>query len=192
MKIRRKRRKRIAPPQPERVAAMLESLLFVAEEPLELGVLARSLGVSRAAVGEAVDGLASECAERGVRVQRSGELVQLVTAPEAAPYVERFLEMDHHRLSTAALESLAIIAYRQPVTRAVINSIRGVDSDRVVATLMGRGLVEEVGRAQTIGRPALLGTTVRFLEYFGLEKPDDLPPLSAGGERVEEREEVLS
>jgi segregation and condensation protein B len=171
---------------------MLESLLFVADEPLEFGVLARSLGVSRAVVAEAVDGLASECADRGIRLQRSGELVQLVTAPEAAPYVERFLDMDHHRLSTAALESLAIIAYRQPVTRAAICSIRGVDSDGVVATLMARGLVEEVGRASTVGRPALLGTTVRFLEYFGVERPDDLPPLNEGRERLEAGEEVLS
>ena len=192
MKVRRRSRKRIAPPTPERLVAMLESLLFVADEPLELSVLARSLGVSYAVTAEAVDGLASQCAERGIRVQRSGDLVQLVTAPEAAPYVGRFLDMDHHRLSMAALESLAIIAYRQPVTRAAISSIRGVDSDHVVATLIARGLVEEVGRASTVGRPALLGTTVRFLEYFGLEKPDDLPPLSEGGEREEGGEEVPS
>jgi segregation and condensation protein B len=192
MKVRRKRQKRIAPPAPERLAAMLESLLFVADEPLEFGVLARSLGVSRAVAAEAVEGLAGQCADRGIRVQRSGELVQLVTAPEAAPYVERFLEMDHHRLSPAALESLAIVAYRQPVTRAVITSIRGVDSDGVVATLIARGLVEEVGRAKTVGHPALLGTTVRFLEYFGLEKPDDLPPLSEGGEDAEGGEEAPS
>jgi segregation and condensation protein B len=189
MKARHEKQKRIAPPSPERLAAMLESLLFVADEPLEFGVLARSLGVSRAVAVEAVDGLAAQCGDRGVRVQRSGELVQLVTAPEAAPYVERFLEMDHHRLSTAALESLAIVAYRQPVTRAAISSIRGVDSDGVVATLIARGLVEEVGRAKTVGHPALLSTTVRFLEYFGLEKPDDLPPLSEAVEDVESGEE---
>jgi len=169
---------------------MLESLLFVADEPLELGVLARSLGVSRAQTEEAVEGLARQCSDRGVRIQRDGDLVQLVTAPEAAPYVERFLGMDYQRLSRAALESLAVIAYRQPVTRSAIDAVRGVDSDQAVATLMARGLVQEVGRAGTVGRPVLLGTTVRFLEYFGLEKPDNLPPLSEpeeedqGGEGV--------
>lgn len=190
MKLKRRRQKRIPPPPAERLAAMLESLLFVADEPLEMGVLARSLSVSRAQAEEAVEGLAKQCSDRGVRVQRNGDLVQLVTAPEAAPYVERFLGMDHQRLSRAALESLAVIAYRQPVTRAAIDAIRGVDSDRSVATLMARGLVQEVGRASTVGRPVLLGTTVRFLEYFGLERPDDLPPLSEpdaepqGGEGV--------
>jgi len=169
---------------------MLESLLFVADEPLELGVLARSLGVSRAHTEEAVEGLTKQCSDRGVRIQRNGDLVQLVTAPEAAPYVERFLGMDHQRLSRAALESLAVIAYRQPVTRSAIDAIRGVDSDRAVATLMARGLVQEVGRASTVGRPLLLGTTVRFLEYFGLERPDDLPPLSEPEEEAQGGEGV--
>ncbi|HWQ28056.1 MAG TPA: SMC-Scp complex subunit ScpB, partial [Dehalococcoidia bacterium] len=96
---------------------------------------------------------------------------------EWARYVERFLGAEYPRLSDAALETLAIIAYRQPVTRAVIESIRGVNSDGALATLLHRGLIEAVGRADTVGRPILFGTTVRFLEHFGLEKPEDLPPL---------------
>jgi segregation and condensation protein B len=165
---------------PKNLKALLESLLFVAEEPLEVALLAGILEAEPSAVSDVIDALAADCHERGVRIQRAGDLVQMVTDPEAAPYVERFLGMDHHqRLSTAALETLAIIAYKQPITRAGIEAIRGVNSDHVVGTLMARGLVEEVGRADTIGRPALLGTTVRFLEHFGLESPDQLPPLPA-------------
>ncbi len=165
---------------PNRLKALVESILFVAEEPLEVALLAAIVEAKPSEVSEAIDALGADCHGRGVRIQRAGDLVQMVTAPEAAPYVEQFLGMDRHqRLSTAALETLAIIAYRQPVTRAAIEAIRGVNSDRVVATLIARGLVEESGRAETIGRPALLATTVRFLEHFGLESPDQLPPLPA-------------
>lgn len=157
----------------------MEALLFVAEEPVDVSVLARSLGVSRARMERALEDLAGELAGRGIRLQRTGDLVQLVSAPEWARYVERFLGAEYPRLSDAALETLAIIAYRQPVTRAVIESIRGVNSDGALSTLLHRGLIEAVGRADTVGRPVLFGTTVRFLEYFGLEKPEDLPPLPA-------------
>ena len=169
---------RLEPPPAEKLRAALESLLFVAQGPVDVGVLARALRVQAARVEEAVNSLAAECRDRGVRIQRDGFNVQMVTAPEAAAYVERLLGMDHQqRLSRAALEALAIIAYRQPITRAAIDAIRGVNSDRAVATLIGRGLVEEAGRADTPGRPALLETTVGFLEHFGLESPQDLPPL---------------
>lgn len=179
------------PPPPERVKSLLESLLFVAPEPVPLSLLARALNMEVDAVREVLEGLTDEYADRGLRVQRDGDLVQMVTAPEAAQYVERFLGMDHQqRLSSAALETLAIIAYRQPVTRAAIDAIRGVNSDRVVATLMARGLVQEVGKADSIGRPALLGTTVRFLEHFGLESPQDLPPLPEATASAMERSDI--
>jgi len=169
---------RIRRPAPDKVKATLESLLFVAQEPVELSILARSLHLKESEVEAALDSLAEDCRQRGVLIQRSGDLVQMATAPEAARYVENFLNMDHHqRLSTAGLETLAIVAYRQPVTRAGIEAIRGVNSDGAVATLLARDLIEEVGRARMPGRPALFGTTVRFLEHFGLEKPSDLPPL---------------
>ncbi|MDP2948207.1 MAG: SMC-Scp complex subunit ScpB [Chloroflexota bacterium] len=165
-------------PSPSELKAVIESLLFVAEEPLEIGVLARSLGVSPQMVAEALDALSDECRQRGVRLQRTGSVVQMVTAPEVAPYVERFLGLDEdHRLSHAALETLAIIAYKQPITRAAIEAIRGVNCERAIASLKARGLIAEVGRAHAQGRPYLFGTTFRFLEYFGLEKPEDLPPL---------------
>jgi segregation and condensation protein B len=169
---------RLQPPPAEKLKSVLESLLFVAQEPVDVGVLARVLRTETRLVKEVVETLAAECRDRGVRIQRDGRFVQMVTDPEAAPYVERLLGMDHQqRLSHAALEALAIIAYRQPITRAAIDAIRGVNSDRAVATLIGRGLVEEVGRAAVPGHPALLGTAVRFLEHFGLESPQDLPPL---------------
>ena len=165
----------------------VESILFVADEPVELGVLARVVQAKAEEVERAVDAIAAECRGRGVRIQRTGSAVQMVTAPEAAPYVERFLGVEEdHRLSHAALETLAIIAYKQPITRNSIEAIRGVNCDRALASLKARGLVAEVGRARGVGRPYLYGTTFRFLEYFGLEKPEDLPPLP---ERQAEDEE---
>jgi len=168
---------KIGPPAPERLPAILESLLFVAEEPQEIGTLAKSLNVPRQRIEHAVEQLAGSANGRGLFVQRHGDRVQLVTAPDAAPYIEQFLEVEHGRLSRASLETLAIIAYRQPATRSVIEAVRGVNSDHAVASLLARNLIEEVGRAPGPGRPVLFGTSVRFLEYFGLQRPDDLPPL---------------
>jgi len=179
---------RIRRPPSDKVKLAVESLLFVAQEPVDVAVLARSLHLKDGEVLAAIESLAEDCRQRGVRIQTSGNLVQMATAPEAARYVENFLNMDYHqRLSTAGLETLAIVAYRQPITRAGIEAIRGVNSDGAVATLLARDLIEETGRARTPGRPALLGTTVRFLEHFGLEKPSDLPPLPAEEEPDEVR-----
>lgn len=156
----------------------LEALLFVAGEPVELADLARALEISVAATRELLEALDEGLRSRGVRVQRQGTRVQMVTAPECGPVVERFLgQRTEQRLSPAALETLAIIAYKQPITRSQIEAIRGVDSGRAIATLRARQLVDEVGRANTLGRPVLLGTTMHFLEHFGLRHPADLPPL---------------
>lgn len=156
----------------------VEAILFVAEEPVEVAELARALGVSAAAVRGLVERLAEQCAARGLRVQRQGSRVQLVTAPEVGAYVNRFLgARADQRLSSAALETLAIIAYRQPITRPELEAIRGVNCDHAIATLRARGLIEEVGRAEGVGRPILFGTTMAFLEHFGLTTPDELPPL---------------
>ena len=163
---------------PVELKAILESILFVADEPLETAAIARSLGVGLLAIEEAVAALSADCRQRGVRLQQTDSAIQMVTAPETAPHVERFLGLDEdHRLSHAALETLAIIAYKQPITRPAIEAIRGVNCERAVASLKARGLITEVGRAHAQGRPYLFGTTFRFLEHFGLEKPDDLPPL---------------
>ncbi len=126
-----------------------------------------------------------------MRLQRTGDLVQLVSAPRTSAYVQRFLGLEHPPLTNPSLETLAIIAYRQPITRTGIESVRGVDCDGPIRTLMARELIEEVGRAPVVGRPVLFGTTVRFLEYFGLEKPDDLPPLPLTEEPEEEDDEAV-
>jgi len=160
------------------LSSALESILFVATEPVELSTLARSLGVRPTTL----EGAAQELSERlkggGLRLQRSQTCMQLVTAPEWSRHVERFLGVAAEQpLSTAALETLAIVAYRQPVTRATVESIRGVNAERALATLRSRCLVDEVGRSEAVGRPLLYGTTMEFLEYFGLESLGALPPL---------------
>lgn len=157
---------------------VIESILFVADDPVEIAALARVSGHREAEVLAAVEAIAADYRGRGLRVQRTAGAVQMVTAPEASPFVEQFLGVDEdQRISHAALETLAIIAYKQPIGRQLIEAIRGVNCDRALASLRARGLVTEVGRAPTSGRPYLYGTTFRFLEHFGLEKPEDLPPL---------------
>jgi segregation and condensation protein B len=162
----------------ENLKLVIESILFVADDPVETAALARVAGRREEDVIEAVEAIAVEYKGRGVRIQRTGAAVQMVTAPETSPFVEQFLGVDEdQRISHAALETLAIIAYKQPISRQVIEAIRGVNCDRALASLKARGLVTEVGRASTAGRPYQYGTTFRFLEHFGLEKPGDLPPL---------------
>ncbi len=158
--------------------ALVESLLFVADEPVSVGRLAEALEVAESKVEAALSRLEQACAGRGLHLQRIRGMVQLTTTPEAAPYIERFLGLElRSRLSTAALETLAIVAYQQPVTRPEIEAVRGVNCDGVLRTLVGKGLIEEVGRMQTVGRPILYGTTFEFLQYFGLKSLDDLPDL---------------
>jgi segregation and condensation protein B len=160
------------------LVALVESLLFVADEAVTVARLAQALEVKPDEIEAALAVLQRDCAERGVRLQRGAGRVQLVSAPEAAPCIERFLGLElSSRLSPAALESLAIVAYQQPVTRAQVEAVRGVNSDSVLRTLIGKGLVEEVGRLDTVGRPILYGTTFDFLRFFGLESLDDLPSL---------------
>jgi segregation and condensation protein B len=157
------------------LAPVIESILFVTEEPVEVGTLMRTLQHTRKEVEDALAELEQRCESGGTRVQRDGDLVQLVTAPDYGPYVERYLGLEARQLSGAALESLAIIAYKQPVTRAGVEAVRGVNSDAAIASLLGRGLIEEVGKATSPGRPTLLGTTLKFLEHFGLRTPGDMP-----------------
>jgi segregation and condensation protein B len=156
----------------------IESVLFVAHGPVDIATLARVAEVSEDDVEEALRTIAGDYRGKGLRVQRTGDAAQFVSAPEAAPFVESFLGIDESQtISPAALETLAIIAYKQPITRSTIERIRGVNCDYAVAVLKARSLITEVGRASSPGRPYLYGTTFRFLEHFGLEKPEDLPPL---------------
>jgi len=156
----------------------MEALLFVAEEPQSLGALARAAGVSDGAARRALATLAADYEARGLRVMEDGQKYQLVTAPEYAPYVDEMLgHGPGQRLSRAALEVLTIIAYKQPATRADIEAIRGVNSDRLVATLEARGLIDNVGTGDGPGKPKLYRTTMRFLEHFGISSPEELPAL---------------
>ena len=160
------------------VDAQVESLLFVADGPVSVGRLAEALEVTAGQVERALADLTVAYTGRGLCLQRIGNRVQLTTTPEAAPYVERFLGLEARtRLSRAALETLAIVVYRQPITRPEIESIRGVSSDSVLRTLLSVGLVEEIGRAPTVGRPILYGSTFEFLQHFGLSSLEELPPL---------------
>jgi len=165
-------------PDDEALPSLIEALLFVSDGPVEARVLGRTLGVTTRRVNRAVEQLRESLEGRGVRVQTGPDGVQLVTAPQAAPHVEALLGLEQaRRLSTAALETLAVIAYQQPVTRATIESVRGVNCDGALQTLRARGLIEQSGRAPGPGRPALFVTTQRFLEHFGLGSARDLPPL---------------
>lgn len=168
------------------LTVLVESLLFVADSPVSVTRLAEALEATPGQVERALDELEAAYRERGLRLQRAGSRVQLVTAPEAAPAIERFLGLEARtHLSRAALETLAIIAYRQPVSRPEIEAIRGVNSDSALRTLLSVGLIEEVGRAPTVGRPILYGTTFDFLQHFGLRSLEELPPLDRSPEREE-------
>lgn len=166
-------------PPIELTEAAIEGLLFVAERPLTRREIASLAGVDRATVDERLGDLEVSLRERGIRLLIAGDHVELATAPEAGSLVARYVGAEGLRLSPAALETLAIVAYRQPVTRAAVERIRGVDSDHVIRTLLHRRLVVELGRAASPGRPILLGTAFEFLERFGLTSLDDLPPLDA-------------
>jgi len=165
------------------LTALLESILFVASGPVSLYRLAKTLDTTPAGVRGLLLSLEEEYTTRGLRLQWSGNEVQLTTVPEASEVIERFLGLEvSSRLSQAALEVLAIVAYMQPTTRPEIDDIRGVNSDAALRTLLSKGLVEEIGRMDTPGRPILYGTTPEFLQHFGLASVEQLPPL----EREEE------
>ena len=179
----------------ELTEAVLEGLLFVAERPLTRREIASLAGVERAVVDERLGDLEVSLRGRGIRLLIDGDRVELATAPDAGPLVARYIGADAVRLSSASLETLAIVAYRQPVTRAAVERIRGVDSDHTVRTLLHRRLIVELGRADAPGRPFLYGTGFEFLERFGLTSLDELPVLDVdvaarlgeeGGEAVTE------
>jgi len=155
----------------------LEALLFVAEKPLSRREIGQLAGVDRATVDERLGDLEVSLAGRGIRLVLVGDRVELATAPEAGALVAKYVGVDAVRLSPAALETLAIVAYRQPVTRAAIERVRGVDSDYTVRALLHRRLIAEQGRSEAPGRPILYGTGFEFLERFGLTSLDELPTL---------------
>lgn len=155
----------------------LEALLFVAERPLARREIASLAGTDRDTVDARLGDLEVSLRARGIRLLIDGDRVELATAPEAGALVARYIGADAVRLSPASLETLAIVAYRQPVTKAAIERIRGVDSDYTIRTLLHRRLVVELGRSDTPGRPFLYGTGFDFLERFGLTSLEELPVL---------------
>ena len=167
----------VAPASGELTEAQLEALLFVAEKPLTRREIAVLAGADREIVDARLGDLEVSLAARGIRLLSNGDRVELATAPEAGALIARYVGADAVRLSPAALETLAIVAYRQPVTKATIERIRGVDSDYTVRALLHRRLVVEQGRSEAPGRPILYGTGFEFLERFGLTSLEDLPLL---------------
>lgn len=161
------------------LAVGLEALLFAAPGPVTPAQLAAALEVSPQEVETGLAQLEEVYQGRGIRIQRHGGKIQLTTAPETAALVEKLLGLEAtSRLSRAALETLAIVAYQQPVTRPEIDAIRGVNSDGVLKSLLSKGLIQEAGRAERPGRPILYATTPDFLSHFGLASLKELPPLA--------------
>jgi segregation and condensation protein B len=181
------------PATPGNIRACLEALLFVASSPVATAQLAEALELPAEQVELELSALAEEYSS-GLSLQWHGGKVQLTTAPESAALVEKFLGLEATaRLSRAALETLAIVAYRQPVTRPGVDAIRGVNSDGVMKSLLNRGMIQEIGRAETPGRPILYGITGEFLQHFGLPSLADLPPYDVPeeGESVVEESSLL-
>jgi segregation and condensation protein B len=165
-----------APPRPATVQDA-EALLFVAERPLSRREIATLCATDIGTVDALLGDLEVALRDRGIRLAVLGDEVQLVTAPESGVLIGRYTGAGESRVSPAAMEALAIVAYRQPVTRGTIERIRGVDSDYVIRSLLHRRLVVEQGRADSPGRPILYATSFEFLERFGLVSLDELPPL---------------
>jgi len=160
--------------------SILETILFVASEPVQITELAECLGRKSSEIETGLKNLDLLYRQgRGLSIQWHAGRVQLTTAPELSSLIEKFLGLEATaRLSRAALETLAIAAYRQPITRPAIDSVRGVNSDGVIKSLLSKGLIQEVGRSEGPGRPILYVTTAEFLQIFGLNSLNQLPPLA--------------
>jgi segregation and condensation protein B len=170
----------------------LEAMLFVAAEPVTTAQLATALDVAPSVVERGLNELEASLEHRGLRLQRHSGRFQLTTAPQLAELVERFLGLEATtHLSRAALETLAIIAYQQPVTRPQIDSIRGVNSDSMMKSLLTKGLILESGRADGPGRPILYSTTPEFLQHFGLNSILEMPPLAKSEEEQPETHDEM-
>ena len=161
----------------ERLKCPIEALLFVATESLTIKQIAKLTHASEVEVASAVQKIESEYADRGIVLREIAGGYRFASAPQARDVVEAYLLPPKSNLSTPALETLAIVAYMQPVTKTEIEAIRGVASDSVVSTLLDRRLIFEAGRKDVVGRPLLYKTTPEFLESFGLRSLDDLPDM---------------
>lgn len=158
--------------------ARIEALLFVASGPATASQIGEALSLPVKDVESSLSELQKMYENRhGIAIQSHGGRYQLTTAPKFAEDIEKFLGIESTaKLSRAGIETMAIIAYKQPITRPGIDSIRGVSSDGVIKSLLSKGLIQEVGRAEGPGRPILFSTTVEFLQHFGLNSLEQLPP----------------
>ncbi|HEY8361404.1 MAG TPA: SMC-Scp complex subunit ScpB [Tissierellaceae bacterium] len=160
--------------------AIIEALLFTWGDPLELKDIASILEITEEEVKELLDEMISEFDynRRGIRIMKINKSYQLSTRPEHYEWIKKLSNPTYTKsLSNAALETLSIIAYRQPIIKSEIEAIRGVKCDKAIETLLERGLITELGRLEKVGRPILYGTTDLFLKTFGLESLDQLPPI---------------
>jgi segregation and condensation protein B len=174
------------------LAAKIEAMLFVSAEPVPLAQLATALDVTTSVVERGLKELEDSLRGRGLSLQRNAGRVQLTTAAGLASLIERFLGLEATtHLSRAALETLAIIAYQQPVTRPQVDAIRGVNSDSMMKSLLSKGLIQESGRTDGPGRPILYSITPEFLQHFGLNSIAEFPPLAAPAEKEEQHNELL-
>jgi len=169
-----------------KLKASLEAVLFVAPVAVNLSQLATALDITEREVEKVLSQLEDDYQDRGLRIQRHAGRIQLTTAPETGESVERFLGLEISTyLSQAALEALSIVAYEQPVTRPQVDSIRGVNSDGVMKSLLHKGLIQDIGRADGPGRPILYATSPEFLQQFGLNTLQEMPPLEMDDEQVD-------
>ena len=175
------------------IPQIIEAILFVAGEPVALSDLTTALGISEIETIRAVEEMerAFDTQKRGIAVKRYGDHLRLETRAEYAPFVERMLQpVQRQSLSQTAMETLAVIAYRQPTTKGEVEQVRGVKCDYSVQSLLTKGLIAEVGRKETLGRPIVYATTDKFLEHFGISDIRELPPLP-DPQPVEKVEEPL-
>ena len=164
-------------------AHIIEAILFVAGEPVSIGDIAAALGLTELETVQAVEEMQRQydLERRGVTLRRYGDHLRMETRQEYAPYVERLLQpVQRQSLTQTAMETLAVIAYRQPATKGEVEQIRGVKCDYSIQSLLNKGLIKEVGRKEALGRPILYATTDRFLEHFGLSDIRELPPRPHG------------
>lgn len=177
----------------DRVRTIIESLLFVADKPLSVEIIRSHTGVELTILQEQLEFLQGHYRDGicGIVLHQVGGGWQFRTCPSTAEYVQRLLRVKPQRLTRAALESLAIIAYRQPVTRPEIEDIRGVDSGAVIRALLDRKLIKIVGKKEEIGRPLLYGTTPEFLEFFNLGDLSSLPTLREFQELSTESQKIV-
>jgi segregation and condensation protein B len=171
------------------ICNIIEAILFVAGEPVSIGDLADALELSEMETMHAVEEMQRlyDLNRRGVTLKRYGDHVRMETRPEYAAYVERLLQpVQRQSLSQTVMETLAVIAYRQPATKGEVEQVRGVKCDYSIQALLAKGLIQEAGRKEALGRPILYVTTDKFLEHFGLSDIRELPPLPDPVEKVEE------